>query len=380
MRVLLAPDKFRGTLTAAEAARAMAAGWRRVRPNDELELVPMADGGEGTLEVLVRAAGSRGRIERVPATGPLGDLLEAPLGLIDVDAGRLAVVESATVSGLGLLSPSRRDPMRASSVGTGEMMTAALDRGADRVLVCLGGSATNDGGVGMARALGIRFLDAAGRELRRGGAAVLDLVRIDATERDRRVELAQIVGAADVDNPLTGSSGASAVYGPQKGATPNEVLLLDRALGHLAAVVHRDLGVSPKDEPGAGAAGGLGFGLLAFGAGRLRPGIDVVVEDLGLESRIAHADLVITGEGSFDEQSLRGKVPAGILRTAELAGTPVMIVCGRAEATVEGALVISLVDRFGVDAALGDARGSVELVSGELAARAAELVARGAPA
>ena len=277
MRVLLAPDKFRGTLTAAEAARAMAAGWRRVRPNDELELVPMADGGEGTLEVLVRAAGSRGRIERAPATGPLGDLLEAPLGLIDVDAGRLAVVESATVSGLGLVSPSRRDPMRASSVGTGEMMTAALDRGADRVLVCLGGSATNDGGVGMARALGIRFLDAAGRELRRGGAALLDLVRIDATERDRRVELAQIVGAADVDNPLTGPSGASAVYGPQKGATPDEVLLLDRALGHLAAVVHRDLGVSPKDEPGAGAAGGLGFGLLAFGAGRLRPGIDVVV-------------------------------------------------------------------------------------------------------
>src|SRR5439155_24341024 len=161
-----------------------------------------------------------------------GDLLEAPLGLIDVDAGRLAVVESATVSGLGLLSPSRRDPMRASSVGTGEMMTAALDRGADRVLVCLGGSATNDGGVGMARALGVRFLDAAGRELRRGGAALLDLVRIDATERDRRVQLAQIVGATDVDNPLTGPSGASAVYGPQKGATPDEVLLLDRALGH----------------------------------------------------------------------------------------------------------------------------------------------------
>lgn len=380
MRVLLAPDKFRGTLTAPEAARALAAGWRRVRPHDELELVPMADGGEGTLEVLVRAAGSRGRIERVPATGPLGDPLEAPLGLIDVNGGRLAIVESATVSGLRLLSPTRRDPMRASSAGTGEMMAAALDRGADRVLVCLGGSATNDGGVGMARALGIRFLDATGSELRRGGGALLDLVRIDATERDRRVDLVRILGATDVDNPLTGPSGASAVYGPQKGATPDEVLLLDRALGHLAAVVHRDLGVSPKDEPGAGAAGGLGFGLLAFGAARLRPGIDVVMEDLGLESRIARADLVITGEGSFDEQSLRGKVPAGILRAAELAGTPVTIVCGRAEATVEGALVISLVGRVGAEAALGDARGSVELVSGELATRAADVVARGAPA
>jgi glycerate 2-kinase len=380
MRVLLAPDKFRGTLTAPEAARALAAGWRRVRPHDELELVPMADGGEGTLEVLAGAAPSRGRIVRVPVTGPLGDPLEAPLGLIDANGGRLAVVESATASGLRLLSPNRRDPMRASSAGTGEMMTAALDRGADRVLVCLGGSATNDGGVGMARALGIRFLDAAGSELRRGGAALLELVRIDATERDRRVELAQIVGATDVDNPLTGPSGASAVYGPQKGATPDEVLLLDRALGHLAAVVHRDLGISPKDEPGAGAAGGLGFGLLAFGAARLRPGIDVVMEDLGLESRIARADLVITGEGSFDEQSLRGKVPAGILRAAELAGTPVTIVCGRAEVTVEGALVISLVGRVGVEAALGDARGSVELVAGELASRAAELVERRARA
>jgi glycerate kinase len=378
MRVLVAPDKFRGTLTARDAAEAIATGWRRVRTDDELELVPMADGGEGTMGVLVHAGG--GQIVRVRAGGPLGDPVDAPLGLIDADEGRLAVVESATVSGLALVSPERRDPLRATSAGTGDLVRAALDRGAHRVLVCLGGSATNDGGAGMASALGVRFLDATGRELRPGGAALLDLVRIDATGRDRRVELAQIVGATDVDNPLTGPSGASPVYGPQKGASSDDALMLDRALGHLAAVVHRDLGVSPKDEPGAGAAGGLGFGLLAFCAARLRPGIDVVMEALGLEARIARADLVITGEGSLDAQSLRGKVPAGILRVAELAGTPIAIVCGRAETTLPGATVVSLVDRVGAEAALGDARRSVELVAAELAGRASDLARRGARA
>ena len=378
MRVLVAPDKFRGTLTARDAAQAIATGWRRVRPDDELELVPMADGGEGTLEVLVHAGG--GQIVRVRAGGPLGDPVDAPLGLIDADEGRLAVVESATVSGLALVSQARRDPLRATSTGTGDLVLAALDRGAYRVLVCLGGSATNDGGAGMARALGVRFLDAVGRELRPGGAALLDLARIDATGRDRRVELTQIVGATDVDNPLTGPSGASLVYGPQKGASSDDALLLDRALGHLAAVVHRDLGVSPKDEPGAGAAGGLGFGLLAFCAARLRPGIDVVMEALGLEARIAGADLVITGEGSLDAQSLRGKVPAGILRVAELAGTPIALVCGWAETTLPGATVVSLVERVGAEAALGDARRSVELVVAELAGRASDLARRGARA
>ena len=378
MRVLVAPDKFRGTLTARDAAQAIATGWRRVRPDDELELVPMADGGEGTLEVLVHAGG--GQIVRVRAGGPLGDPVDAPLGLIDADEGRLAVVESATVSGLALVSQARRDPLRATSTGTGDLVLAALDRGAYRVLVCLGGSATNDGGAGMARALGVRFLDAVGRELRPGGAALLDLARIDATERHRRVELTQIVGATDVDNPLTGPSGASLVYGPQKGASSDDALVLDRALGHLAAVVHRDLGVSPKDEPGAGAAGGLGFGLLAFCTARLRPGIDVVMEALGLEARIARADLVITGEGSLDAQSLRGKVPAGILRVAELAGIPIAIVCGRAETTLPGATVVSLVDRVGAEAALGDARRSVELVAAELAGRASDLARRGARA
>jgi glycerate kinase len=377
MRVLVAPDKFRGTLTARQAAEAMASGWRRVRPDDELTIVPMADGGEGTLEALVAAL--NGRTEAVPTTGPMGDPVVAPLGLVGDDDGTLAVVESATASGLALISTARRDPMRATTAGTGELIAAALDRGAGRILVCLGGSATNDGGAGMASALGIRLLDDVGRELPAGGAALLRLARIDASGRDRRLDHVQVRGATDVDNPLTGRMGASAVYGPQKGASRDDVLLLDRALGHLAAVVHRDLGVSPRDEPGAGAAGGLGFGLLAFCGARLRPGVGVVMEAVGLEAKIATTELVLTGEGSLDVQSLNGKVPDGIMRTAGLAGVPVAILCGRADIHPAGATVVSLVDRVGAEAALGDARRSLELVAAELAARAHDLVAR-APA
>jgi glycerate kinase len=371
MRILVAPDKFRGTLSALQAAEAIEAGWRRVRPDDDLDIVPMADGGEGTLAAMVAAGAGTTRTIRV--TGPLGDPVDAPLGLLD-DGHRLAVVECASASGLALISSSRRDVARATSTGTGELMLEALDAGAGRILVCLGGSAMNDGGTGMAGALGVRFLDVQGRELRPGGAALLELVRIDATSLDPRLGHVRVVGATDVDNPLTGPSGASAVFGPQKGATPQDVLLLDRALGHLAAVVQRDLGVSRNDEPGAGAAGGLGFGLLAFCAARLRPGIDVVMEAVGFEGRLSDADLVITGEGSLDTQSLRGKVPAGILRAAELGRVPVAVVCGRAEITLPGATVVSLIDRVGTEAALHDARRSVELVASELATKVEELV------
>jgi glycerate kinase len=371
MRILVAPDKFRGTLSAQQAAEAIEVGWRRVRPTDDLDLVPMADGGEGTLAAMVAAGEGTTRTIRV--TGPLGDPVAAPLGLID-DGHRLAVVECASASGLALISSARRDVGRATSVGTGELMREALEAGADRVLVCLGGSAMNDGGTGMAAALGIRFLDVHGRELRPGGAALVDLARIDASDLDPRLGHVRVTGATDVDNPLTGPSGASAVFGPQKGATPEDVLLLDRALGHLAAVVERDLGVSRNDEPGAGAAGGLGFGLLAFCAARLRPGIEVVMEAAGFEERLSKADLVITGEGSLDAQSLRGKVPAGILRAAELGRVPVAIVCGRAEITLPGATVVSLVERVGTASALHDARRSVELVASELAEKVEELV------
>jgi glycerate kinase len=287
---------------------------------------------------------------------------------------RSAIVESALASGLALISGSRRDPMRASSRGTGDLIRAAMDEGAERIVVCLGGTAMNDGGSGMAAALGVRFIDTRGRELAPGGAALIELDRIDASGLDRRLRRTQLTGATDVDNVLTGPSGASVVFGPQKGADPDQVLLLDRALGHLAAIVHRDLGVSPVDTPGSGAAGGLGFGLLAFCGARLRPGVEVVMQACGFQERLIAADLVITGEGSFDAQSLRGKVPAGIMREAGIGGVPVVIVCGRAEVSPPGAMVVSLLDRVGETAAMQDARGSLVIVAEELASQAEELV------
>lgn len=365
MRVLVAPDKFRGTLTARQAAEAIETGWRRARPADSLDLVPMADGGEGTLEALVEAQG--GRIVAATVTGPLGDVVDAAFGLVETVDGPTGVVESARASGLAVLGEGRRDPLHTTTRGTGELIVAALEAGARRVVVCLGGSATNDGGVGMASALGIRFLDARGKDLGDGGEALLELARIDERDLHPAVAAASFLGATDVENPLCGPSGASHVYGPQKGASPDDVFLLDRALSHLAAIVHHDLGIALKDEPGAGAAGGLGFGLLAFCGARLRRGVDVVIDAVDLGGKMDGADLVITGEGSLDAQSLYGKVPAGVIRLAALLSVPVAVLCGRSEVTPEGVTVRSLVDRVGEQAALGDARRSLELLAGELA-------------
>jgi glycerate kinase len=372
VRVLVAPDKFRGTLTARQAAEAIRAGWGRERPDDELELVPMADGGEGTMDALVGALG--GRVETVEVTGPLGDPIRAAFGIASAAEGTLGLIEMARASGLELVSEGRRDPGRSTTRGTGELMVRALELGARRLLVCLGGSATNDGGAGMAAALGVRFLDAAGRDLPAGGAALLDLARIDASGLHPGLAGVVVTGACDVDNPLSGPSGASAVYGPQKGATRDQVWLLDRALAHLASVVHRDMGIALHDEPGAGAAGGLGFGLLAFCGARLRRGVDVVMDAVGLQGRVARADLAVTGEGSLDEQSLHGKVPAGVIDAATGAGVPVAIVCGRARIAIPGVTVLSMEERVGVEAAMEDARGSLELVAQDLAGRAAGLV------
>lgn len=373
MRVLVAPDKFRGTLTARQAAEAIERGWRRERPKDEIALVPLADGGEGTLDVLAPREGADGS-RRIGArvTGPLGDPVEAEFGL----RGSTAVVEMARASGIELLGPARRDPRRATTRGTGELVRAALDAGASTILVCVGGSATNDGGTGFASALGVRFLDGEGGELPDGGSALLRLARIDGRGLDPRLATATVIGVSDVDNPLNGPHGASAVYGPQKGADPDAVWELDHALGHLAAVVHRDLGLDLAAEPGAGAAGGLGFGLLAFASARLRPGVEVVMEALDFEEQVAAADLVVTGEGSFDAQSLHGKVPAGVLRAAQLAGARVAILCGRAAAPVpEGVTLRSLVDAVGEEAAIADARTSLEGLASELATTAEAVVA-----
>ena len=366
MRILVAPDKFRGTLTAAQAARAVETGWRRARPADEITVVPMADGGEGTLDALVEGMG--GRLVAARVGGPLGDPVPAPFGLIPGPSGSTAVVEMARASGLGLIGEDRRDPRRATTLGTGELIRLALDHRPARVIVCIGGSATNDGGVGMAQTLGGRFLDAAGEQVGPGGAALLDLDRIDLRPLHdvvgRRVSF---VGASDVDNPLCGPRGASAVYGPQKGASADDVRLLDRALGHLAAVVARDVGIELRDAPGAGAAGGLGFGLMAFLGARLRPGVEVVMEAVGLRDHLASAHLVVTGEGKLDAQSLSGKTVAGVLGAASEAGTRVAVVCGLAEIEIEGVPVRSLVGRFGEGPALRDTRRSLETLAEELA-------------
>jgi glycerate 2-kinase len=330
----------------------------------------MADGGEGTMEALVDALS--GRIELANVSGPLGDSVEAAFGIVPRADGNLGVVEMARASGLALLASTRRDPLRTSTRGTGELMARSIDAGARHLLVCIGGSATNDGGAGMASALGARLLGPSGEEIADGGAALASLARIDVSSMHPGLVGVSVTGACDVDNPLVGPAGASAVYGPQKGASRDDVMVLDRALGHLAAVVERDLGVNLRDEPGAGAAGGLGFGLLAFCGAKLRPGVEVVMNAVGLVDRIARADLVITGEGSLDEQSLRGKVPAGILRACALAKVPVAIVCGRA--TIDpGVPVVSLVERVGAQAAIADAGAALTDAAEAMARRVGEL-------
>jgi glycerate kinase len=366
MRVLVCPDKFRGTLGAASAAQAIATGWRRIRPNDELDLAPMADGGEGTAEALV---GERGRWITSIVRGPLGDPVDASFAMT---ADGTAVVESARASGSALVSGSRRDPRRTSTVGTGELILRALEEGPGTVLVCLGGSATNDGGVGMATALGGRFLDAAGAPVAPGGAGLVSLSRIDLTGLDHRLARTTVVGLVDVRNPLTGPNGASVVFAPQKGASEDDVWLLDRALTHLAAVTARDVGIAPTDEPGAGAAGGLGFGLVAFVGARLREGAAAVAEVLDLEGRVARADIVVTGEGRLDATSIDGKVVGHVLGLTRSTGVATAVLAGRVDLDREDERVAhvevrSLVEAFGPDVAMGDARSSLVEVAASLA-------------
>lgn len=365
MRILVAPDKFKGTLSADEAARAISAGWLQARPDDRVDLLPMADGGEGTMATLVSALG--GERKRARVTGPLGDPVDAEYGLVSTSEGLAGVVEMASASGLGLLPEARRDPRRTTTKGTGELILAALRHRPVRMIVCIGGSATNDGGAGMAQALGARLLDGKGVQIRNGGEALIELARIDASSLDPLARAARFSVACDVNNPLVGPAGASAVYGPQKGAAPEDVVLLDRALGHYAAVIRSDLGIDVRDTPGAGAAGGLGAGLVAFLGARLRPGIDVVMEAVGFESRLLAAGAVLTGEGSFDEQSLRGKTAMGVASAAVEAGVPVAVLCGRSEVEPEGVVVASLAARFGLERAMSDTAASLRALTADLA-------------
>jgi glycerate kinase len=323
MRVVVAPQEYKGTLSAAEAAAAMAEAVRRVLPGADVLVLPLADGGPGTTAAIVAAAGGSARTANV--TGPLGAKVDAEWGLLDDGT---AVIEMAAAAGLLLVDERERDPRIATTYGVGELILAAMDAGCRRMIVGLGGSATNDGGAGMAQALGVRFLDAQGRELPPGGSALARLDRIDISRIDARVSDCEVLGATDVRNPLCGPEGASIVYGPQKGASPEVARELDKALRRYAEIIERDLGVSVAGVPGAGAAGGLGAGLIAFVGATIRPGIDVIAKVVRLAERIRGADLVLTGEGRLDWQTVFGKTVAGVARIARAEGVPVIVVPG----------------------------------------------------
>jgi len=363
MRVLISPQEFKGSLTAKEAAEAIAEGLRRALPDAELDIVPMADGGPGIVQAILSARA--GHEETCQAQDPLGRPVTAAWGLLE--EGPTAVIEMAAASGLVLLKSEERDPRRTSTYGTGQIIQAALDAGCRRLIIGVGGSATNDGGAGMAQALGARLLDEKGRDLPPGGAALRQLDRIDVSGLDPRIADSHVVVASDVTNPLCGPLGASMVYGPQKGATPEMIEELDAALAHFAQVIRRDLGVDIISLPGAGAAGGLAGGLAAFLNAEIRPGAELVAQTVGLRERLRRADIVFTGEGRLDAQTPFGKTVATVARLAKEQGRPVVALAGSID---EGYPALR---REGIDAALAITPGPLSLA--EAQADAARLLA-----
>lgn len=322
MKIVIAPDSFKESLTALQVADAIEAGMREIWPDAVYVKVPVADGGEGTVQAMIDATGGR-RVD-VRVTGPLGQTVDAFYG----DAGGLAVIEMAAASGLEGVPPDLRDPRTATSRGTGELIRAALDAGARRFVLGVGGSATNDGGAGMLQALGVRLLDGDGQDLGPGGAELARLDRIDVSGLDPRVRDAEFRIACDVDNPLTGPRGASTVFGPQKGATPAMVAQLDAALAHYADVIRRDMNQDIAQVPGAGAGGGIAAAMVVFLQGELKPGVEIVMEAVGLDAAVRAADLVVTGEGRIDGQTVHGKTPMGVAQVARHYGKPVVAIGG----------------------------------------------------
>ncbi|QOL37872.1 glycerate kinase family protein [Bifidobacterium longum] len=363
-RYLCAPDSFKESLTAMEAARAMAQGIENADHDAEVRCLPMADGGEGTARALVDATG--GSMRAVPVHDPLGRPVEGHFGLLA--DGTTAVVETAEASGLAMLEAKERNPLIASSYGTGELMLAAVRSGAKRIIVGLGGSATNDAGAGLLQALGVRLLDKNGNDLAHGGAALANLTTIDISTMDPALKNVAITAACDVTNPLTGPTGASAVFGPQKGASKDDVATLDAALAHFAQVIDSQLGVAVNDVPGAGAAGGIGAALKGFLNAEFRPGIAIVIEQSGLDAAAQWADVVFTGEGSIDFQTKFGKTPAGVAETAKRHGKPVIAVAGHIGTGIDE------LHEVGIDAVFGIAPGAASL--SELLADAAANVTR----
>lgn len=362
MKVVIAPDSFKDSLDAAGVARAIGAGLAEVWPDAERVECPMADGGEGTMDAILAA--SHGELRRQVVRGPLGHSVEAGWGWLA--ESRTAIIEMAQASGLQRVPTDQRDACRSSTWGTGQLIAAALAAGATRIVLAIGGSATNDGGSGMLRALGLRLLDADGQALEEGGLALGRLARIDASDLDPRLAEVQVEVAADVDNPLCGPNGASAIFGPQKGASPAQVQALDQALGHFADLCAQLLGDDVREFPGCGAAGGMGFAAKAFMGAQFRPGVEVVAELAGLDALVQGADLVITGEGRFDAQTLRGKTPMGVARVAKRHGVPVVVLAGTLG---EG---YQQLYAHGIDAAFALASGPMSLE--QACAQAAQLL------
>jgi glycerate 2-kinase len=359
LSILIAPQALKGSLSAPEVGAAIAEGVRRVTTGAALSVIPLSDGGEGLTRALVEATGGRSLLAEV--TGPLGARVQAEWGTLGArkaageDQAPVAVIEMAAAAGLPLVPPERRDPTRATTRGVGELMLRALDAGCGEIILGLGGSATNDGGAGMAQALGARLLDGNGDDLEPGGAALARLDRIRVEGLDPRLARTRITVACDVSNPLCGPEGASAIYGPQKGATPVQVAELDAALARYATVIQRDLGRSVAESPGAGAAGGLGAGLLAFTNARLTPGARLVMDTLGVTERLRGVGLVITAEGRLDEQTAYGKVVGAVAQAAQAAGALVVALAG--SVALDGAGLAAL----GVDVAVPLADGPLTL-------------------
>lgn len=332
MRVVIAPDSFKESLTAAEVAEAIEIGFKQVFPDAVYIKKPVADGGEGSVDALVAACnGSKVNVEVV---GPLGRVLTSSFGL-SADK-QTAFIEMAAASGIELLSEAEKNPMITTTFGTGELIKTALDHGVQHFVIGIGGSATNDGGIGMMQALGAQFLDKSGNQLGFGGQFLDALETIDLTQLDSRLANCTIDVACDVSNPLIGEQGAAAIYGPQKGATTDMIKRLDQGLGHFAQIIRRELGIDVAYAPGAGAAGGMGAAFMAFLNAELRPGIEIVSIAVNLEQEIAQADLVITGEGRLDGQSLNGKVPVGVAEIALKAGCPVIALTGSLGDDIDG--------------------------------------------
>ncbi|WP_455853752.1 glycerate kinase [Pantoea endophytica] len=340
MKIVIAPDSYKESLSALEVASAIEAGFREIFPKADYVKIPVADGGEGTVEAMVAA--TQGNIVRLTVTGPLGKPVEAFYGLSGDE--RTAFIEMAAASGLELVPAAQRDPLITTSFGTGELIKDALDRGVDHIIIGIGGSATNDGGSGMMQALGAQLLDEHGKQIPYGGGALPQLARIDIEQLDTRIKQCRFEVACDVSNPLTGEKGASAIFGPQKGATPQLVQQLDKALEHYATLIHRDLDIDVLHIDGGGAAGGMGAALHAFCQAELRSGIEIVTEALGLAEQVKDADLVITGEGRIDSQSINGKVPIGVAKVAKQFNKPVIGIAGSLTADV------GVVHQHGLDA------------------------------